>query len=128
MGQWKGPDPHLSPLPSRERRPELGTGIYVRIAANRSSVEVSLPIAFGEPAVSIKARQYGDLFRRYIVPQMPLVVTLGTLLFISLGLQLVLPLIVRHFIDEAQKGAPVEGLPPPLPRSSVSRCSSRWCR
>ena len=71
---------------------------------------MSLPIAFGEPAVSIKARQYGDLFRRYIVPQMPLVVTLGTLLFISLGLQLVLPLIVRHFIDEAQKGAPVEGL------------------
>ena len=71
---------------------------------------MSLPIAFGEPAVSIKARQYGDLFRRYIVPQMPLVVTLGTLLFFSLGLQLVLPLIVRHFIDEAQKGAPVEGL------------------
>ena len=71
---------------------------------------MSLPIAFGEPPVSIKARQYGDLFRRYIVPQMPLVVTLGTLLFASLGLQLVLPLIVRHFIDEAQKVAPVEGL------------------
>ncbi len=71
---------------------------------------MSLPVAFGEPAVSIRARQYGDLFRRYIVPQMPLVVTLGTLLFFSLGLQLVLPLIVRHFIDEAQKGAPVEGL------------------
>ena len=71
---------------------------------------MSLPVAFGEPAVSIKARQYGDLFRRYIVPQLPFVVTLGTLLFFSLGLQLVLPLIVRHFIDEAQKGAPVEGL------------------
>jgi len=68
---------------------------------------VSLPLAFSEPAVSIKARQYGDLFRRYIVPQMPSVVTLGVLLFASLGMQLVLPLIVRHFIDEAQIEAPL---------------------
>ncbi len=68
---------------------------------------MSLPIAFTEPAVSIKARQYGDLFRRYIVPQMPSVVTLGVLLFASLGMQLVLPLIVRHFIDEAQVEAPL---------------------
>ena len=60
--------------------------------------------------MSIKARQYGDLFRRYIVPQLPLVVTLGMLLFVSLGLQLALPLIVRHFIDEAQRGASVEAL------------------
>ena len=71
---------------------------------------MSLPVAFGEPAVSIKARQYGELFRRYIVPQLPLVVTLGMLLFVSLGLQLALPLIVRHFIDEAQRGASVEAL------------------
>ena len=71
---------------------------------------MSLPIAFGEPAVSIKARQYGDLFRRYIVPQMPFVVTLGVLLFTSLGMQLTLPLIIRHFIDEAQVEAPVETL------------------
>ena len=68
---------------------------------------MSLPIAFTEPAVSIKAGQYGDLFRRYIVPQMPSVVTLGVLLFASLGMQLVLPLIVRHFIDEAQVEAPL---------------------
>ena len=68
---------------------------------------MSLPLAFTEPAVSIKARQYGDLFRRYIVPQMPSVVTLGVLLFASLGMQLVLPLIVRHFIDEAQVEAPL---------------------
>ena len=68
---------------------------------------MSLPITFGEPAVSIKARQYGDLFRRYIVPQLPFVVTLGVLLFASLGLQLALPLIIRHFIDEAQEGAPL---------------------
>ena len=71
---------------------------------------MSLPVAFGEPAVSIKARQYGELFRRYIVPQLPFVVTLGSLLFISLGMQLALPLIVRHFIDEAQRGASVEAL------------------
>ena len=68
---------------------------------------VSLSGAFTEPAVSIKARQYGDLFRRYIVPQLPFVVTLGVLLFVSLGMQLALPLIIRHFIDEAQEGAPL---------------------
>ena len=68
---------------------------------------MSLTTAFREPAVSIKARQYGDLFRRYIVPQMPFVATLGVLLFASLGMQLVLPLIIRHFIDEAQEGAPL---------------------
>ena len=68
---------------------------------------MSLTTAFREPAVSIKARQYGDLFRRYIVPQMPFVVTLGALLFASLGMQLALPLIIRHFIDEAQEGAPL---------------------
>ena len=44
------------------------------------------------------------------MPQLPLVVTLGMLLFVSLGLQLALPLIVRHFIDEAQRGASVEAL------------------
>ena len=68
---------------------------------------MSLSGAFTEPAVSIKARQYGDLFRRYIVPQLPFVVTLGVLLFVSLGMQLALPLIIRHFIDEAQEGAPL---------------------
>ena len=66
-----------------------------------------MTITFTEPAVSVKARQYGDLFRRYIVPQLPFVVTLGVLLFASLGLQLALPLIIRHFIDEAQEGAPL---------------------
>ena len=66
---------------------------------------MSLPIAFTEPAVSIKAGQYGDLFRRYILPQLPLVAALGALFFASLGMQLALPLIIRHFIDEAQEGA-----------------------
>ena len=68
---------------------------------------MSLTTAFRESAVSIKARQYGDLFRRYIVPQMPFVATLGVLLFAGLGLQLALPLIIRYFIDEAQEGAPL---------------------
>ena len=71
---------------------------------------MSLPIEFREPSVEIKGRQYGGLLRRYLGPQLPFVVTLGVLLFISLGLQLVLPQIIRYFIDEAQKGAPVEAL------------------
>ena len=71
---------------------------------------MSLNVGFREPSVEIEARQYGGLLRRYLGPQLPLVVTLGVLLFLSLGLQLVLPQIIRYFIDEAQKGAPVEAL------------------
>ena len=71
---------------------------------------MSLPVAFREPSVEIKARQYGGLLRRYLGPQLPFVVTLGILLFLSLGLQLTLPQIVRYFIDEAQKGAAVGAL------------------
>ena len=71
---------------------------------------MSLTVGFREPSVEIKARQYGGLLRRYLGPQLPFVVTLGVLLFLSLGLQLVLPQIIRYFIDEAQKGAPVEAL------------------
>ena len=71
---------------------------------------MSLTVGFPEPAVEIKARQYGGLLRQYLGPQLPFVVTLGVLLFLSLGLQLVLPQIIRYFIDEAQKGAPVEAL------------------
>ena len=68
------------------------------------------PAAFKEPAVSIKARQYGDLLRRYMGPQLPFVITLGVLLFIVLALQLVLPQIIRYFIDEAQKDSPIDRL------------------
>ena len=71
---------------------------------------MSLPIGFREPSVEIEARQYGGLLRRYLGPQLPLVVTLGVLLFVSLGLQLTLPQIIRYFIDEAQQGAPVDAL------------------
>ena len=71
---------------------------------------MSLNVGFREPSVEIEARQYGGLLRRYLGPQLPLVVTLGVLLFLSLGLQLVLPQIIRYFIDEAQKGVPVEAL------------------
>ena len=71
---------------------------------------MSLDVGFREPSVEIEARQYGGLLRRYLGPQLPFVVTLGVLLFLSLGLQLVLPQIIRYFIDEAQKGAPVEAL------------------
>ena len=71
---------------------------------------MSLPVAFREPPVQIEARQYGSLLRRYLGPQLPFVLTLGVLLLLSLGLQLVLPQIVRYFIDEAQRGAAVAAL------------------
>lgn len=71
---------------------------------------MNLPITFREPAVSIKAREYSDLLRRYMGPQLPFVITLGMLLFFSLGLQLVLPQIIRFFIDEAQKGSSLDRL------------------
>ena len=71
---------------------------------------MSLPVTFREPSVEIKAGQYSGLLRRYLGPQLPFVLTLGVLLFLSLGLQLTLPQIVRYFIDEAQKGAAVGAL------------------
>ncbi len=71
---------------------------------------MSLPVAFREPSVEIKAGQYSGLLRRYLGPQLPFVLTLGVLLFLSLGLQLTLPQIVRYFIDEARKGAAVGAL------------------
>ncbi len=71
---------------------------------------MNVPAAFREPAVRIEARQYGGLLRRYLGPQLPFVVVLGVLLFLSLGLQLALPQIIRYFIDEAQAGAATESL------------------
>ena len=71
---------------------------------------MSLTVGFREPSVKIEARQYGGLLRRYLGPQLPFVATLGVLLFISLGLQLALPQIIRYFIDEALAGAPTEAL------------------
>ena len=71
---------------------------------------MNLPATFREPAVNVKARKYGSLLRRYMLPQLPFVITLGILLFTGLGLQLVLPQIIRYFIDEAQKDSPLERL------------------
>ena len=71
---------------------------------------MNLPATFREPEVTVKARKYGSLLRRYMLPQLPFVITLGVLLFIGLGLQLVLPQIIRYFIDEAQKDSPLERL------------------
>ena len=50
---------------------------------------MNLPATFREPEVTVKARKYGSLLRRYMLPQLPWVITLGILLFTSLGLQLV---------------------------------------
>ena len=71
---------------------------------------MNLPATFREPEVTVKARKYGSLLRRYMLPQLPFVITLGVLLFTGLGLQLVLPQIIRYFIDEAQKDSPLERL------------------
>ena len=59
------------------------------------------------PRLSIHFRQYVDLLVRYLRPQRGLVVTVGVLLFINIGLQLVNPQIIRYFIDEAIAGSPV---------------------
>ena len=46
---------------------------------------------------------YGSLQGRYLRPYWPLVLFLAVLLFASTALQIVLPQIVRHFIDTAQE-------------------------
>ena len=46
---------------------------------------------------------YGALQGRYLRPYWPLVLLLAVLLFASTALQIVLPQIVRHFIDTAQE-------------------------
>ena len=46
---------------------------------------------------------YGSLQGRYLRPYWPLVLLLAVLLFTSTALQIVMPLIVRHFIDTAQE-------------------------
>ena len=49
------------------------------------------------------AKLYGALQGRYLRPYWPLVLLLAVLLFTSTALQIVLPQIVRHFIDTAQE-------------------------
>ena len=53
---------------------------------------------------------YGSLQGRYLRPYWPLVLLLAVLLFASTALQIVLPQIVRHFIDTAQEGGALRAL------------------
>jgi ABC-type multidrug transport system fused ATPase/permease subunit len=60
--------------------------------------------------MSIPIRQYVALLAQYLKPQSLRVVLLAVLLLTGLGLQLVNPLIVQHFIDAAGAGAALEQL------------------
>ena len=63
-----------------------------------------------QPRSSVPIRQYAALVTRYLRPQMRLVVLVGVLLLANIGLQLVNPLILRYFIDEALAGSPLSRL------------------
>jgi ATP-binding cassette subfamily B protein len=58
----------------------------------------------------ISFRDYGQFLRRYLGSRMPVVYGLGAALFISIGLQLINPLIMRSFIDLARAGGAVSEL------------------
>ncbi|MGA7732915.1 MAG: ABC transporter ATP-binding protein [Chloroflexia bacterium] len=60
--------------------------------------------------MSIPIRQYVALLAQYLKPQQLRVALLAALLVTWIGLQVVNPQIVRYFIDEAGKGAPLEQL------------------
>src|SRR5215211_1649583 len=50
-------------------------------------------------------RSYGAILTRYLRPLAPRVAALGVLLFLSIGLQLVQPQIIRAFLDAATGAA-----------------------
>jgi ATP-binding cassette subfamily B protein len=54
--------------------------------------------------MKLSFKQYRNLLVKYLKPQWPRVTWLAVLLFGSIGLQLVNPQIMRHFIDTAQAG------------------------
>ena len=58
----------------------------------------------------ISFRQYWAMLVRYLAPQRRLVILLGVLLFTDLGLQLVIPQIIRSFIDSIREGNALGGL------------------
>ena len=58
----------------------------------------------------ISFRQYWAMLVRYLAPQRRLVILLGVLLFTDLGLQLVIPQIIRSFIDSIREGKALGGL------------------
>ena len=53
----------------------------------------------------VSFRDYGRFLSRYLRPRLKLVATLGVALFVSIGLQLLNPQILRSFIDLARAGS-----------------------
>jgi len=60
--------------------------------------------------ITIPAKQYWALLRTYLRPQWPHALLLAVLLFSSIGLRLVVPQIMRFFIDAALAGAELRTL------------------
>jgi len=54
----------------------------------------------------VSFRDYGRFLSRYLRPRLKLVAALGVALFVSIGLQLLNPQILRSFIDLARAGSP----------------------
>ena len=61
-----------------------------------------------KPVIKIPLKQYRDLLVKYLRPQWPWVVTLTVLLFGGIVMQLVLPQIMRSFIDTTLADGAVE--------------------
>src|SRR5437868_5638406 len=55
-------------------------------------------------------QRYRFLFSSYLRPHWRMAVVLGCLVLATIGLQLANPLILRQFIDDAQRGEPTETL------------------
>jgi ABC-type multidrug transport system fused ATPase/permease subunit len=60
--------------------------------------------------ITIPVKQYWALLRTYLRPQWPHVLLLSVLLFSHIGLRLVVPQIMRFFIDAALAGAELRTL------------------
>src|SRR5215216_1713598 len=63
-----------------------------------------------ETKVKTGYKQYGDLLLRYLKPQKLQVYLLMLLLFISIGIQLAGPQVLRYFIDTAAGGGALTAL------------------
>ena len=63
-----------------------------------------------KPRGSVPIKQYGSLLARYLRPQLGLVIVVSVLLLANIGLQLVNPLVLRYFIDEALDGSSLDTL------------------
>lgn len=60
--------------------------------------------------IAVPLKECWALLVSYLKPQWPRVVLLAVLLFSSIGLQLVKPQILRHFIDVAKSGGALDTL------------------